>query len=206
MITPGVIAYIDRYNVIENMGYGFSLDKFKKNELVSRLTADRIKYNKGNSWTVFNYNIRNMEGLKEKDKFGQQMDTTLTIVPQDLVVSSYDAEQMTTPALKGYIDRQKNRGVGNIQDFEIEYHKRFASIFSAFILTLIGVTLSSRKIKGGMGANIGLGLLLSVSYILFQTVSSTFSASGLVSPMIAVWIPNFIFFIVAWFLFKKAPN
>lgn len=206
MVEPGVIAYIDRYNDNEKQGYSFSLDKFKKNELVSRLTAERIKYNSGFSWTVYNYNIRTMEGLHEKNSFGTQLDTTITIIPQDFVISANDAEQMTTPRLRSYIARQKLRGVGNIQDFEIEYYKRFASAFSAFILTVIGASLSSRKVKGGMGVNIGLGLLLSVSYILFMTISSTFSASGFVSPMIAVWVPNVIFSFIAWFLYKRAPN
>lgn len=206
MVKPGVIAYIDRYNANEKMGYSFSLDKFKKNELVSRLTAERIKYNSGYSWTVYNYNVRTMEGAREKNKFGQQLDTTIAIIPQDFVISVNDAEQMTTTRLRSFISRQKERGIGNIQDFEIEYYKRFASAFSAFILTVIGASLSSRKIKGGMGVNIGLGLLLSVSYILFMTLSSTFAASGFVSPMIAVWIPNIIFTIIAWFLYKRAPN
>ena len=206
MVKPGVIAYIDRYNANEKMGYSFSLDKFKKNELVSRLTASRIKYNTGNKWTVYDYNIRTMEGLKEKNKFGSQLDTIIPIIPQDFVISSNDAEQMTTPQLKSFISRQKERGIGNMQSFEIEYYKRFASAFSAFILTIIGASLSSRKVKGGMGVNLGLGLLLSVSYILFMAVSSTFASSGLLSPMIAVWIPNIIFAFIAWFLYKRAPN
>lgn len=206
MVEPGVIVYIDRYSDNDKQGYSFSLDKFKNNELISRLTAERIVYNSGYKWTLYNYNIRTMVGKREKNKFGAQIDTTITIIPQDFVISSNDAEQMTTPHLKEYITRQKERGVGNIKDFEIEYYKRFASAFSAFILTVIGASLSSRKVKGGMGVNIGLGLLLSVSYILFMTISSTFSSSGFVSPMIAVWIPNIIFTFIAWFIYKRAPN
>lgn len=206
MVKPGVIAYIDRYNANEQTGYSFALDQFKKNELVSRLKADRVKYISGYKWTVYNYNIRTMDGLKEKNKYGSQLDTTIAIIPQDFVISVNDAEQMTTPKLRSFIIRQKQRGIGNVQDFEIEYYKRFASAFSAFILTVIGASLSSRKVKGGMGVNIGLGLLLSVSYILFMTVSSTFAASGFVSPMVAVWIPNVIFTFIAWFLYKRAPN
>lgn len=206
MIEPGVIVYINRYNDREKQGYAFSMDKFEDGNLVSRLTADRAAYQEGYTWKLFNYNIRTVEGMKEVLASGGEMDTIISIVPQDLVVSAGDAEQMTTPQLKEYIDRQKERGVGNIKDFEIEYHKRFSSAFSAFILTIIGASLSSRKVKGGMGLNIGLGLLLSVSYILFMTVSSTFSASGFVSPMIASWIPNVLFSFIAWFLYKRAPN
>ena len=80
---------------------------------------------------------------------------------------------MTSPALKSYIDKQKKRGFANIKEFEIEYYQRIAMSFAAFILTTIGVSLSSRKVKGGMGLNLGVGLALSFSYILFQTVSAT---------------------------------
>ena len=120
---------------------------------------------------------------------GSQFDTLISIEPSDFLISKYDSELMTTPELKTYIDRQKQRGVANIIGFEIEYHRRFANTAAAFILTLIGMSLSSRKVKGGMGFNIAMGLLLSFSYILFDMVSSTFAISGATSPQIAVWIP-----------------
>ena len=113
---------------------------------------------------------------------------------------------MTTKELRTYIDKQKERGVANIKDFEIEYERRFAMAAAAFILTAIGMSLSSRKVKGGMGINIGIGLLLSFSYILFSTVTSTFAVSGATSPMLAMWIPNIIYTVIAIVLYKKAPK
>lgn len=205
-IEPGVIAYFNRYDNRDKMGYNFSLDKFDGKELVSRMTARRIQYDSAYHWIAYDYSIREFEGMKENISDGTQIDTTLTIVPSDFLISSNDFEQMTSSQLHQHISRQKERGIGNIQSFEIEYHKRFASIASAFILTLIGASLSSRKVKGGMGLNIGIGLLLSVSYILFLTVSSTFAVSGLVSPLIAAWIPNLIFTGIAAYLYRRAPN
>lgn len=205
-IEPGVIAYFNRYDNKEKIGSNFSLDKFEDKELVSRLTAGSIRYDSAYHWVVYDYTIRDFDGMKENVTKGAKKDTTLSIVPSDFLISSNDFEQMTTPELHVHIERQKNRGIGNIQAFEIEYHKRFASIASAFILTIIGAALSSRKVKGGMGLNIGIGLLLSVSYILFMTISSTFAVSGLVSPLIAAWIPNIIFTAIAGYLYKKTPN
>lgn len=205
-IEPGVIAYFNRYDNNEKMGFYFSLDKFDGQKLVSRLTANRIQYDSLYNWTIYDYSIREFDGMKEHITTGTKIDTVLTIVPSDFLISSNDFEQMTTTALHKHIERQKDRGIGNIQSFEIEYHKRFASIASAFILTVIGASLSSRKVKGGMGLNIGIGLLLSVSYILFMTLSSTFAVSGLVSPLIAAWIPNVIFVGIAIFLYNRAPN
>ena len=121
-------------------------------------------------------------------------------------ISATDCETMTSPELATYIERQKTRGIGNIQTFQIEYHKRFASIMAAFILTSIGASLSSRKIKGGMGLNIGIGLGLSFSYILFTTVTSTFAINGYVSPMVAAWIPNILYTFIAIYLYRKAPR
>lgn len=205
-IEPGVIAYFDRYQATSGMGYMFSLDKFEDKKLVSRLTAKSIKYDSLYHWTIIDYMIRDFDGLREHISNGTRKDSTLTIVPSDFLISVNDCETMTSPELSTYIDRQKKRGIGNIQTFQIEYHKRYASIMAAFILTSIGVSLSSRKIKGGMGMNIGIGLGLSFSYILFTTITSTFAINGNLSPMMAAWIPNILYTFIAVYLYRKAPR
>ncbi|MDH6533589.1 YjgP/YjgQ family permease [Parabacteroides sp. 52] len=205
-VEPGVIAYFDTYHAESGMGYRFSLDHFEDKQLVSRLTAGSIKYDSLYTWTIMDYTIRDFEGMREIITTGTRKDTTLTIVPSDFLISVNDCETMTTPQLHTYIQRQKKRGIGNIQMFEIEYHKRFASIMAAFILTTIGVSLSSRKVKGGMGLNIGIGIGLSFSYILFTTVTSTFAVNGYVSAMVAAWIPNIIYTFIAIYLYGKAPR
>ncbi|MDR0427199.1 MAG: LptF/LptG family permease [Dysgonamonadaceae bacterium] len=205
-VEPDIIAYFDRFDAFTNTGYRFSLEKFEGKELRSRMTAQQIVWDSAYNWRVKDYMIRDFVGMKEEIRMGASIDTTLTIIPSDFMISVYDSEQMTTPQLKTYIDRQKKRGIGNIQLFEIEYYKRFAIAFAAFILTVIGVSLSARKIKGGMGMNIGIGLVLSFSYILFMQVSSSFAISGLMSTFVASWIPNLIYAFVAAFLYFKAPN
>jgi len=205
-VEPGLYAYFNSFSNYDNRGREFSLDRFEGKELVSRLTARVVTWDSAYHWTINNYVIHNFEGMKVNTIRGDKMDTILPITPSDFLVSYADFEKLTTPKLKAYIDRQKKRGIGNIQQFEIEYHRRFATTFASFILTIIGVSLSSRKIKGGMGLNIGLGLMLSFSYILFMQISSTFAVSGIVSPMIAVWIPNLIFIIIAAVLYQRAPR
>jgi lipopolysaccharide export system permease protein len=205
-VEPGIIAYFDRFDAVSNTGYRFSLEKFDKKELKSRLTAQQIVWDSAYHWTVKDYMIRDFVGMRENISNGEKLDTTLTMIPSDFMISTFDAEQLTTPKLKKYINRQKERGIGNIQIFEIEYHKRYAMAFAAFILTIIGASISSRKVKGGMGLNIGIGMGLSFSYILFMQVSSSFAVSGLVSPFIALWIPNIVFAIIAAYLYKKAPR
>ena len=202
-IEPGIIAYFDSYDARSNMGYRFSLEHFEDKKLISRLTAKSIKYDSLYQWTVIDYMIRDFDGMREHITEGSRKDTTLTIVPSDFLISVNDCETMTTPELNTYINRQKKRGIGT---FQIEYHKRFATIMAAFILTSIGASLSSRKIKGGMGMNIGIGLALSFSYILFMTVTSTFAINGYVSPAVAAWIPNIVYTFIAIFLYQKAPR
>lgn len=205
-VEPDVIAYISRYDNKTRTGYRFSMEEFDGKTLKSRLTAESVTYDTAYHWVIKNYMIRNFNGLKETLQRGTQLDTVINFEPADFLISRYDSELMTTPALKEYIDRQRKRGVANIKAFEIEYEKRYAMTAAAFILTSIGMSLASRKVKGGMGLNIGIGLLLSFSYILFSTVSSTFAVSGLTSPRIAVWLPNIIYTIIAIYLYRKAPK
>lgn len=210
-VDTGVILYLESFRNVSKQGTNLSLDKFNGKELKSRLTASRIEYDTLYNWKLFNYSIREFQGMREIITSGSELDTVINVVPSDLLVSINDFEQMTTPVLYNYINRQRSRGIASVGDvsitqFEIEFHKRFASIFSAFILTIIGASLSARKVKGGMGLNIGIGLGLSVSYILFQTISSSFAVSGSMPPMLAVWIPNIVFIFIAAYLYSKAPN
>ena len=157
-------------------------------------------------WKVKDYMIREMDGMRESIVKGERLDTILFMEPADFLIMKNQQEMLTSPQLSEYIDRQRQRGFANIKEFEIEYHKRIAMSFASFILTLIGVSLSSKKTKGGMGLHLGIGLGLSFSYILFQTIASTFAVNGNVPPVIAVWIPNLLYAFIAFYLYKKAPK
>lgn len=203
-VAPGEIAYMSRFDNRMKSAYNFSLERFEDKVLKSRLTATSAVYDTLYRWTVRNYMIRDFNGMKEEITTGSRRDTIIPIEPRDFLIAQNDHEKMTTPELKEYIERQKARGVANIKSFEIEYERRFAMTAAAFILTLIGMSLSSRKVKGGMGINIGIGLVLSFSYILFSTVTSTFAISGYTSPRVAMWIPNMIYLIIGIYLYRKA--
>lgn len=203
-VAPGQIAYMSRFDNKNKTGYKFSLESFKDKKLESRLTAQIIKWDTAHKWQVRDYEIRDFYETKEVITSGKKLDTIISFEPRDFLIAKNDHEKMTSPELREYIKIQKQRGVANIKSFEIENEKRYAMCAAAFILTVIGMTLSSKKVKGGMGLNIGIGLVLSFSYILFMTVTSSFAVSGLTSPMIAMWIPNFIYTIIAIFLYRRA--
>lgn len=207
MVEPGVVVFMYRFDTRTNIGTKFALEKYDGKNLVSRLTADKAEYTGDYHWELTRWNIRDLNANGETLRSGTSMDTLIAIGPEDIIFQKNDYEKMTTPELNAYIDKQKARGTGNIQEFEIEYHKRFAAIATSFILTLIGVCLSSKKVRGGMGINLGIGLVLAFLYILFQTVSSTFAVSGDMPVIAAVWLPNLVFLCIGWYLYLfKAPR
>ena len=209
-VDKGVIAYMQHYDNIMKRGYGFCLDKFENKKLVSHLTATEIQYDTISDskyhWKLSNWKIRNMRGVRETITSGMKLDSLIFMEPTDLVYSKGQQETFTSPQLSEYIDKQIDRGSSNVVRYQVEYHKRIATSFASFILTIIGASLSSRKRKGGMGKYLGLGLVLSFVYIMLQTVSSTFAINAGAPPMLAAWTPNIIFAIVAYFCYKKAPN
>jgi lipopolysaccharide export system permease protein len=207
-VDSGVIAYLGTYYDYRKSGNNFSLDKFIDKVLVSHLTARSITYDTTSTykWTLNDYTIREMGELKETIVRGDKLDTIIQMEPSDFLISRNQQEMLTSPQLSEYIDKQKKRGFANIKEFEIEYHRRIAASFASFILTTIGLSLSSRKVKGGMGLHLGIGLALSFSFILFQTISSTFAINGSMPPVIAIWIPNFLYALIAVYLYTKAPK
>ena len=209
-VDKGVIAYMQHYDNSMKRGYGFCLDKFQDKKLVSHLTAMDIQYDTISDskyhWKLSNWKIRKLQGMKEHITSGAQKDTVIMMEPTDLVYSKGQQETFTSPELRDYISKQINRGSGNVVQYEVEYHKRIASSFASFILTIIGVSLSARKRKGGMGAALGVGLALSFGYIMLQTISATFAIQANFPPVLAAWLPNFLFAIVAYFCYRKAPR
>lgn len=209
-VNQGVIAYIQHYDNNLKRGYGFNLDKFENKKLISHMTAMEIQYDTISEekfhWKAISWKIRDMRGMRETIKSGGQLDTLIMMEPTDLVYSKGQQETFTSPELSEYISKQIDRGSGNVVRYQVEYHKRIASSFASFILTTIGVSLSSRKRKGGMGMYLGIGLALSFVYIMLQTVSATFAINAGTPPMLAAWMPNILFSIVAYFCYRKAPN
>ena len=209
-VDKGVIAYIQHYDNNTKKGYGFKLNKFEDKKLVSDLTAMEVQYDTISDtkfhWRMRNWKQRKLQGLKEHITSGAEKDTVILMEPTDLVYSKGQQETFTSPELREYISKQIDRGSSNVVQYRVEYHKRIATSFASFILTVIGLSLSSRKRKGGMGLYLGLGLALSFGYIMLQTVSATFAINAGAPPMLAAWTPNMVFAIVAYFLYRKAPK
>lgn len=160
MVRPGEVAYFSRYDNTIKQGFRFSLDKFEGKVLVSRLTANTVEYDttKMYHWKLNNYMIRDFDGMNEKIRRGTTMDSIIPIEPKDFLIAKNDARMLTTPQLTDYIEKQKMRGVANIKNFEIEKEKRLAATAAAFILTLIGMSLSAKKSREAWASTSASGL------------------------------------------------
>lgn len=205
-LEPGLFVYISSYNASNDVGYKFTMERFENKKLVSKLSSEYIKWDRARKkWTIHNYVVRNIDGYTETIIKGEEIDTTLNMKPEDYRVMRDVVETIALPQLNKDIRDLKLRGVSTI-NYEIEKHRRRSGPFSAFILTLIGVSLASRKVKGGIGLHLGFGILISFSYIMFMQVSTVFAHSGAVPPYLATWIPNLLFGILAAYLYRWAAR
>lgn len=204
-IGPGVFIYIRSYNH-NDIGNNFTLERFDGARLVEKLTAENIRWDSDSSqWIINDYWKRTIFDEYELLEKGYRIDTVLNMKPEEFRVKKNEMETYTTPALIEEIGRMKTRGVNTVE-WEIEKHRRMSTPFSTFILTLIGVGLASRKIKGGLGLHLGIGLALSFSYIMFMQVVTVFAISGNVPVMLAMWIPNLLYSGIAFFVYRWAAK
>lgn len=206
-IEPGTFVFVESYNSKLHTGQKFSLEKFEDQDLTYKLMADRIFLDTvNNSWKLKNYYIRTLDSTGQTFRKGKEMDTTFSLQPEDLYKIKEEFEEMDYFELNAQIIAEKRKGSQAYKKFEVEKNKRTSGPVAIIILTVIGVSLSSRKVRGGIGMHLGVGIALTFSYILLMQISTVFSTFGNLSPLIASWIPNVIFTFIAIYLLIKAPK
>ena len=206
-IDKNSYVYIENFDNNQKIGYKFVLEKFSGYDLKEKLVADKITWDSLKSkWIIDNYTIRKIDGLKESLDMGLKKDTTLDMRPKDFEIYDNIYQAMNMRELNERIDKEETRGTGVMVDLQLEKYKRFVYPFSAYILTLMGVSLSSRKVRGGIGLPRGVGMFLSFTYILFIQFANMFALKGGLPPFVAVLIPNIIFGILGIYLLIKAPK
>ncbi|SIS81088.1 LptF/LptG family permease [Belliella pelovolcani] len=206
-VAPDVYAYISRYYPSGNMGYNFTLEQIRDGELVAKLSADRIVWDTAiNSWTAKNWKMRVLHERGEDYTTGDNLDTLLSIRPDDFDLPSNHHETLTLPELSRQIQILEDRGADNVNYYRIERYVRYMSPFAAVILTFIGVILSSKKTRGGSGFQIALGFMLAFVYIILFLLSRTFAEAGTTYPILAIWLPNVVFAVTGLVLYKTVPR
>lgn len=206
--APGQFVFVENFSSWNNTAYKFTIEDIKDSKLVRKTSAESAVWDSTfGGWRLRNYFIRDYgEGIEDRIQSGESKDTVIALTITDFYQNEKTVETLPMKALNELIETQRMRGDSNVMYSLIEWHTRFALPFSAMILTIIGVTLSSRKKRGGIGLNIGIGIALAFSYILFLRFSQMFVFTGTLPPWIALWLPNVIFTLIAAFLYKMAPK
>ncbi len=206
-ILPGQFIYMSSYLSKRDLGYKFAIEQIDNGELKSKVISEYVEWDTtNNKWKLHNCYVRTFSDSTENVKYYNVLDTTLNMVPNDFTRRDNVVEAMNYHELNDFIESETRKGSDNVVLWKIEKHKRFAYSFSTFILTLIGVTLSSRKKRGGIGINIGVGILLAFTYIMFMEVSNVLATNAHMPPVIAVWIPNVIFGLIGIILYNQAKK
>lgn len=207
-IKPGHIIYFENYNTKRSSGYHFTYEIIEDGRLVSKLKADFIRRDtNAQKWILDQYDLRTIdeegnETIEQGKKLVQEFDFSA----DDIVPRLYTVEMMNTPELNEFIEAEKIRGSESINHYLIQKYQRTSWPFATYILVLIGVSISSRKTRGGLGLNVAIGLVLCVTYIFFMQISTTFSTVGSMNPLLAVWTPNILFAGIGAYLYHIAPK
>ncbi len=207
-LDSNTYAYVNRYNNVINVGYDFTLERFKDKQLVEKLSTARIDWDTtANKWKIRKYSIRTYKDGKENlAYYNTPIDTILGISPDDFSSQFKLNETMTLPELEKYIQKEKKRGIVNLESFIIDKYERYTYPFAVIILTMIGVIVSARKSREGIGMQIVLGIILAFIYILFVMAGRAFTESALLHPLLSAWMPNIVFTCIGLFLYRTLPK
>lgn len=206
-ISENEYIYVSNFNYLDKKGYNFNLETFKGNKLISKINAGSIQYNeKDSTYTLMPYSKRTIGLMEDKLEQLPEKKMKLNFEPDDLTPVIYVAETMSLGQLNDFIEKERNRGSGNINAYLVVLYKKYSVPVSAFILTIIAVAVSSMKRRGGMGINLAMGIGLAFTFIFFDKVFGTMAEKSTFSPLLAVWIPNITFGILAVFLLRNAKR
>ena len=206
-IKPGHFIYMETFNVQDQTGYKFSYEIINNQRLTYKLNSSQAKWDSiQQSWKVYNYVIREIDTLHETFRRGNVLDTVFDFDVNEFIEKREFVNTLNYTELSQFIDDEIMKGSERVPFHKIEMYRRTSFPFATFILTLIAVSLCSRKVRGGIGINIGIGFAISFAYILFMQVFDTFATNANTPPLLAVWIPNIIFGCLAFWLYKKDPK
>jgi lipopolysaccharide export system permease protein len=208
-VAPNTKVYINYYRKRDSTARKFRLEHFENGELSSLLKANTAEWvGPPNQWRLRNYEIRTFDGMKEELILGrgETLDTAINLTPADFVDFKEQHMMMTSPQLLDYIAKQESRGVGNTKKYEIEFHRRTAEPFTIFILTIIGMAIAARKVRGGIGLHLAMGVGIGALFIFFSRFAVVFAAGQLIPVIVGIWLPNIVFSIVAVYLVKNAQK
>jgi lipopolysaccharide export system permease protein len=208
LTTPDTKVFVRGYNKNSKTANGLRVEKFAGSRVISILEADNAKWKaEPDRWEINNYSVRTFDGLRERyARYTVPLDTAINLAPQDFVYFQNQNQEMTTAELRQAIARDRGRGLANTKSYEIEMHRRTADAFTNIILTIIGLAVAGRKVRGGMGLHLAVGIGIGAGFILLSKFAVSFATSGNVPVAVGMWVPNVLFAIVAFWLVSRAQK
>lgn len=206
-VDANTFAGMRNYDTLSKSANDFFMDRLQGTSMVYNLRADYIRWDTATKkWKLQNAIERHINGVKEESKVIPEMVINLNIRPQEIRFDKYLKDKMTTPELRHYIRAEEARGSEGLNDYKVERYRRDATPVSVLILTLIGAVVASRKTRGGSGLHLAVGIITAAIFVVMDKFSLTFSTKGSFPPLLAAWMPNILFSIVAIWLYRIAPK
>ena len=206
-ISKEEYIYVGSFNQVSNMAFNFSMEKFDRDQLKYKITASRIQWNpKQKNYTLFDYTKRTVGELSDKIEMSEKKDTVFSFDLEDLTPTVYVAETLSILELNHFIDKEIKRGNANISVYLVVLYKKYSLPVSAFILTIIALSVSSMKRRGGMGINLAIGIAIAFAFVFFDKIFGALAEKSTINPLIAVWLPNVLFGILAIYLLRNAKR
>jgi lipopolysaccharide export system permease protein len=207
-VNESVFIHVGSFNDDSKIASRFTLEKFDKHrKLLFKIAADRIKWNpKQKNYSMFQYSRRTVGEFGDHIESAEKKDTVFSFELEDLTPTVYVAETLSLGDLTAFIDKERKRGSGDIDVYLVVLYKKYSLPVSAFILTIIAVSVSSMKRRGGMGMNLAIGIGIAFTFVFFDKIFGTLAEKSSIPPFIAVWLPNFLFAILAVYLLRNAKR
>ena len=201
-------VFVERWDKMEEMGYNFTYEEFDNNAIRLKISAQTVDYSEEKKmWQLHRFTRREITPDKEEIiTQGAEFDTVLNILPRNLYQDAFVSETMSYRELRQFIREEKLRGSSLLANYQIEQHKRLANPLGILIMTLLGVSVSCRKSTRGVGVHVFIGMGLAFSFIFLQQVSTVFSVSGGLPPVLGTWFPNIIFLIITIVMLRLTPK
>jgi lipopolysaccharide export system permease protein len=206
-IDANTFAGMRNYDTTFKTANDFYMDRLVGTKLVYNLRADNLRWDTAaKKWKLQNALERKIDGIHEVAKRIPEMTVNLNLKPSEIRFDKYLKDKMTTPELVRYIRNEEARGTEGLNDYKVERYRRDATPASVFILTMIGAVVASRKTRGGSGLHLAVGIITAAFFVVMDKFSLTFSTKGNFPPLLAAWMPNILFSIVAVWLYRIAPK
>lgn len=206
-ISDNEFIYVNSFNTETKTAYNFSYEKFTKDKLAYKITASRLQWNpKKKNYTMFDYVKRTVGGLDDKIEKAAEKDAKFNFDLDDLTPVIYIAETLNLGKLNQFIDKERTRGSANINLYLVVLYRKYSIPVSAFILTIIAVAVSAMKRRGGMGLSLAIGIALAFAFVFFDKIFGTLAEKSSIPPLLAVWLPNIVFGILAIYVLRDAKR